>query len=358
MSRDSASKIHIKAFDDLFGGGEADNTNSEELLKDAVEIPLDELHPFKNHPFIVRDDDKLQEMVESIKKVGVLNPAIARKDPNGGYELISGHTRKEAAKRAGLATMPVIVRDYDDDMATIAMVDSNLQREEISISEKARAYAMKYEAMKHQGSSKGGVSLQALSEETGENYKTIQRLITVSKLPDDLLGLIDEKKLGIRQGIDLTELSENEQEMVYQEIIDNNLKISMNQASKLRDLSKDGLFDASSMKETLAETKKPKKTKDDKSKTSTGKRYSSISEEALYECFADAGILSYNNENDRYGIKMGNEWINTGFHCGDCLRVFINGYWVDTCMESSVDREWYLVGTECEGNLENIIAKC
>lgn len=354
MSRDSASKIHIKAFDDLFGGGESDNTNSEELLKDAVEIPLDELHPFKNHPFTVRHDDKLQEMVESIKKVGVLNPGIARKDPNGGYELISGHTRKEASKRAGLTTMPILVRDYDDDLATIAMVDSNLQREEILVSEKVRAYAMKYEAMKHQGNGNGVSSLEVMSEELGEGYKTIQRLIKLDRLSDNLLKMIDDKKLGMTQGLDLTELNDEQQKMVFEQLTDTGTKLSMKQSGMIKALAQADRINEKNISDVIAGASsdfKPKAT-DTKAPTSDKKI-----EKTIYEHFLNAGYLSYNEENDRYGVKKDDKWFVEGLHCGDCLNAFIDGKWVTTSIESDASGNWHLSDTRCAGILENIIVK-
>ena len=352
MSRDSASKIHIKAFDDLFGGGEVDNTNSEELLKDAVEIPLDELHPFKNHPFIVRDDDKLQEMVESIKNVGILNPGIVRKDPNGGYEIISGHTRKEAALRAGLTTMPVIIRDYDDDLATIAMVDSNLQREEIKISEKAKAYAMKYEAMKHQGSN-GGLTLKAMSEETGEGYKSIQRLVKLSSLSDELLKMIDDKKLGVRHGVDLSELSSEEQRIVYQVLSDNEIKMSMNQASDIKEAGKSGTLDEETVKRIL----ESKEMNSEKKQTARIKA-KGITADDIYKYFADTGTLTYNNDHDCYGIKRDGEWFNESLNGGDYVSIFIKGRWIDTRIDKNDEGWWYLAETDIVGTLDNIIVKC
>ncbi|MCR5203125.1 MAG: ParB/RepB/Spo0J family partition protein [Lachnospiraceae bacterium] len=350
MSKNVVSKVKLKGFNDLFGG----NSSSESTeLKDAIEISLDEIHEFKNHPFIVRDDEKLLEMVESIKKVGILNPAIARKDPRGGYELISGHTRKEAAKRAGLTTMPVIVRDYDDDMATIAMVDSNLQREEISVREKARAYAMKYEALKHQDFD-GNRRLDAMSEEMGESNKTVQRIITLNKLSDDLLDLIDKKRLGMRQGLDLTELDEKEQEMVLNEIKESGCKPSMQQSAAIKKLKQDGELEDYRVREILSSEKPVKKEK----LQNHGKL--SIIEKALQEMFSDAGILSYDEESERYRIKKDGEWIRSGLHCGECLMVFLDGLWVRTRIEmawESDGNKWYLVGTKCKGNLENIIVK-
>ncbi len=348
MSRDSASKIHIKAFNDLFGGEEPESVSSEELFKDAVEIPLDELHPFKNHPFTVRDDDKLQEMVESIKKVGVLNPGIARKDPSGGYELISGHTRKEASKRAGLTTMPVIIRDYDDDLATIAMVDSNLQREELLISEKARAYSMKYEAMKHQGIATGVSSLEAMSEELGEGYKTIQRLIKLDRLSDELLRMIDEKKLGLSQGLDLTELNYNQQKMVFDKLYDKGIKLSMKQSARIKELAKASELDDGSIDDVIGGIEPTIKVNGNNSKKI---------EKTIFEHFSDSGYLSYNEDEERYGIKKDEKWMPEGLHSGDCLKAFIDGKWCDTSIESDSSGNWYLSDTRCIGILENIIVK-
>lgn len=175
----SASKIKMKSFDDLFGTNEnleQANANGGEIR----EIPLASLHTFRNHPFQIHED-KLEEMVESVRQYGVLVPGIARMRPQGGYEIIAGHTRKAACELAGLDTMPMFIRNLSDDEATIVMVDSNIQREDIFPSEKARAYSMRYYAMKHQGI-KGdkGSSLDIMSEETGENAKKIQRYIRLA----------------------------------------------------------------------------------------------------------------------------------------------------------------------------------
>lgn len=362
----SAAKIQIKAFDDLFGGSGVEqyragmNRERQAALNDvslntaeAVEIPLDELHPFKNHPFIVRDDEKMVEMVKSIRQVGILNPAIARKDKNGGYELISGHTRKEAARRAGLATMPVIVRDYDDSMSTIAMVDANLQREELFISEKAKAYAMRYEAMKHPGVGTGEKnSLQVMSDETGEGYKTIQRLITIAKLPDELLKLIDEKQLGIRQGMDLVDLKEDEQRQVYHYLTENKIKPTMTQSAELKQLSREGRLSEEEIGKILDTKKAP--TKADNYNPIAQKK-SDTYEDTIYKIFSGTGILSHNEETDGYGIKRDGEWLTARLQAGSGLRVFIGGRWIDTSIERNSDQKWCLTGTGCVGNLENII---
>lgn len=173
--RGSADKIKLSSFDDLFGTQEA-GTGTEQVQ----EIPLCELHEFRGHPFKVLDDEKMQETVESIKNYGVLMPGIARPRAEGGYEIIAGHRRRHGCELAGLSTMPMFVRDYTDDEATIIMVDTNIQREDILPSEKARAYSMKYEAMKHQGKKGAGNSLDEVGEAAGESGKTVQRYIWLS----------------------------------------------------------------------------------------------------------------------------------------------------------------------------------
>lgn len=180
----SASKVKINSFDDLFGASQAP-AGTEQVR----EIPLSELHEFKGHPFKVLDDEKMQETVESIRNYGVLMPGIARPRAGGGYEIIAGHRRKHGCELAGLSTMPMFVRDYSDDEATVIMVDTNIQREDILPSEKARAYAMKYEAMKHQGKKGSGSSLDEVGEAAGESGKTVQRYIWLAEAFAELYGL-------------------------------------------------------------------------------------------------------------------------------------------------------------------------
>ena len=205
--RGSADKIKLSSFDDLFGTQEA-GTGTEQVQ----EIPLCELHEFRGHPFKVVDDEKMQETVESIKNYGVLMPGIARPRAEGGYEIIAGHRRRHGCELAGLSTMPMFVRDYTDDEATIIMVDTNIQREDILPSEKARAYSMKYEAMKHQGKKGTGNSLDEVGEAAGESGKTVQRYIWLSRLSDELLEMVDKKKIGLVQGVDISFLTEQAQE--------------------------------------------------------------------------------------------------------------------------------------------------
>ena len=232
----SASKIKIDSFDDLFGSSLEENSNQAEQV---VEVPLEDLHTFKNHPFRVLDDAKMEETVESIKKYGVLMPGIARPRKEGGYEIIAGHRRKRGSELAGKTTMPVFIRNYTDDEATIIMVDTNIQREDILPSEKAKAYSMKYEAMKHQGKS-GGSTLEAIGELVGESGKTVQRYIRLAQLSDGLLELVDKKKLGFVQGVDLSYLTAEEQNWVFAIVDTQKVNITTTQSAKLKEYAKDG----------------------------------------------------------------------------------------------------------------------
>lgn len=211
--KSSAEKIKLGSFDDLFGG-----TSVEEPTEKIIYVPLTELHTFHDHPFRVLDDEKMEETVESIKQYGVLMPGIARLRKNGGYELIAGHRRKRGSELAGLHEMPIMVRNYTDDEATIIMVDSNIQREDILPSEKAKAYKMKFEALKHQGSKGGKHTYDEVGEAAGDNGKMVQRYIRLAELIPDLLDMVDEKKLGFISGVDISFLSEAEQIMVYQKM--------------------------------------------------------------------------------------------------------------------------------------------
>ena len=222
----SAAKVKLNSFDDLFGT-EQPQTGTEQVQ----EIALSELHEFKGHPFKVLDDEKMQETMESIREHGVLMPGIARPMKDGGYEIIAGHRRRHACEIVGLATMPMFIRDYTDDEATIIMVDSNIQREDILPSEKAKAYRMKYDAMKHQGSKEGGLTLGELGEAAGESAKTVQRYIWISRLSDSLLNMVDAKKIGIMQAVDLSFLSEDAQQWVLVAIQETNVVITTQQSA-------------------------------------------------------------------------------------------------------------------------------
>ena len=249
----SASKVRLNSFDDLFGS--AESTSGEQI----IHAKLEELHTFKGHPFRVLDDEKMEETTESIGKYGVLVPGIVRPRAGGGYEIIAGHRRKRGFERAGLDTMPVIVRNYTDDEATIIMVDSNIQREDILPSEKAKAYAMKYEAMKHQGS-RGGSTLDEVGEAAGESGKTVQRYVWLARLSDELLGMVDAKKIGIAQGVDISFLSEEQQQYVTVILQETGASVSNAQAAKLKEYGKSGGLTLAMVRLILAE-EKPKERK-------------------------------------------------------------------------------------------------
>ena len=278
MSKKSiASNIKFNSLDNLFGNTSTypDISAEDETI---VEVKLSDLHTFRNHPFSVLDDDKMQETVDSIKEHGVLVPGIVRRRAAGGYELISGHRRRRACELAGLETMPVFVRDLTDDEAVIVMVDSNIQREEILPSEKAKAYKMKYEALKHQGKADGkGDSLDQLGEKTGDSRSTIQRYIKIADMNEDLLGLIDDKKMGMSQGVELASLSEEEQEEVYEVAKETSVIPSLAQSSVIKDMSRRGEFSQESVKNILEGKPVPKK--EEKREEKTAKKSEIASEE-------------------------------------------------------------------------------
>ena len=253
--RGSADKIKLSSFDDLFGTQEA-GTGTEQVQ----EIPLCELHEFRGHPFKVVDDEIMQETVESIKNYGVLMPGIARPREEGGYEIIAGHRRRHGCELAGLSTMPMFVRNYTDDEATIIMVDTNIQREDILPSEKARAYSMKYEAMKHQGKKGAGNSLDEVGEAAGESGKTVQRYIWLARLSDELLEMVDKKKIGLVQGVDISFLTEQAQEWVQVIMEETGTNISTVQSAKLKEYGKKGELTMPMVRLILTE-EKPKERK-------------------------------------------------------------------------------------------------
>ena len=230
----SAAKVKLNSFDDLFGSSAGNDQATEQI----IDAKLSDLHTFKDHPFKVLDDEKMEETTESIRQYGVLVPGIARPRAGGGYEIIAGHRRKRGSELAGKDTMPVIVRNYTDDEATIIMVDSNIQREDILPSEKARAYFMKYEAMKHQGRKGSGSSLDEVGEAAGESGKTVQRYIWLSRLSDELLDMVDKKKIGLMQGVELSFLTEQAQEWVQVIIEETGAAISTAQSAKLKEFGR------------------------------------------------------------------------------------------------------------------------
>ena len=210
--------VSLKGADDIFS---TEESRQEQQREQVQQIPIGELFPFKNHPFKVLDDESMQRTVESVEQYGVLSPLIARPRPEGGYEIISGHRRQHAAQLAGLDTLPVIVRNMDDDAAILLMVDSNLQRENILPSERAFAYKMKLEAIKSQGArsdltsgqivQKSKLSIERVAEDAGAGYKTVQRFIRLTNLIPELLDMVDEKKIAFNPAVELSYLDESQQ---------------------------------------------------------------------------------------------------------------------------------------------------
>ena len=232
------------------------------------EIPLSELHPFKNHPFRVVDDEAMQRTVESVAQFGVLAPALARPRPEGGYELVAGHRRMRASELAGLETMPVIVRQMDDDTATIAMVDSNLQRETLLPSERAFAYKMKMEAMKHQGErtdltsgqlgrkSDSKESREIIAEQTGESARQVQRFINLTNLIPELLDMVDRKEIAFNPAVELSFLKKEEQKGFLEAMDYGQSTPSLSQAQRIKKLSQAGMCTQEAMNTIMNEEKK------------------------------------------------------------------------------------------------------
>lgn len=253
--------ISLTSYDDLF---ETDESRAESQLERVQNIPIRELIPFKNHPFKVLDDEAMLRTTESIAEYGVLTPLIARPLDNGGYEIISGHRRAHAAELAGLAEVPVLVRDMDDDAATVLMVDSNLQRENILPSERAFAYKMKLEAMKHQGSRSDltstqlaqKLSVEKVGEEAGVSKDTVRRFIRLTNLVPDLLDLVDCKQISFNPAVELSYLSPEEQETFLQAMDEVQAAPSLSQAQRLKKLAQDGNFTMDAAREIMNEVKK------------------------------------------------------------------------------------------------------
>ena len=232
------------------------------------EIPLSELHPFKNHPFRVVDDEAMQRTVESVAQFGVLAPALARPRSEGGYELVAGHRRMRASELAGLETMPVIIRQMDDDTATIAMVDSNLQRETLLPSERAFAYKMKMEAMKHQGErtdltsgqlgrkSDGKESREIIAEQTGESARQVQRFINLTNLIPELLDMVDRKEIAFNPAVELSFLKKEEQQGFLEAMDYGQSTPSLSQAQRIKKLSQAGICTQEAMNTIMNEEKK------------------------------------------------------------------------------------------------------
>ena len=230
----SASKIRLTNFDDLFQP--TDPTEKQYTENEVAQLPIEQLVTFHNHPYKVLDDDKMQELVSSIKDSGILSPLVVRKIAEAQYEIISGHRRTRAAKLCGLAVVPAIIREMADDEAAIAMVNANQQREQILPSEKAKAYQIKYEAMKHQGQS-GGRSLKKMEEESDDSQMTIHRYLRLNNLTDELLEMVDNGKISFMPAVDLSFLTKEEQQNVYEIIKENRVRITKAQAARLKEAS-------------------------------------------------------------------------------------------------------------------------
>ena len=252
-SKKRATPVSLQPLDALFG-------TNEESINGISEIAIGSLHPFPNHPFQVRDDKKMEELSESIIQYGVLVPGIVRLRESGGYELVAGHRRKRACELAGLEKMPVIIKDLTDDESTVIMVDSNIQREELLISEKAFAYKMKYEAMKHQGKKSGKNTLDEVGEAAGENAKKVQRYIWLARLSEELLEMVDTKRLGFSQGVDISFLTEEAQQWVEVIIEEQGCNVSTAQSGKLKEYGKSGELTLAMVRLILTE-EKPKERK-------------------------------------------------------------------------------------------------
>ena len=244
----SSLNISLKGADDIFS---TEASRQEEKREQVQQIPIAELFPFKKHPFKVLDDETMQRTVESIQQIGVTNPLIARPRPEGGYEIISGHRRQHAAQLAGLDTLPVIVRQMDDDAAILLMVDSNLQRESILPSERAFAYKMKLEALKNQGARSDLTSAQVgqklwsveqIASDAGESKTQIQRFIRLTNLIPEMLDLVDQKKISFNPAVELSYLDEAQQRDFLEAINDTQNFPSLSQAQRLKKLAQEGHF--------------------------------------------------------------------------------------------------------------------
>ena len=258
----SSVNASLSSYDDIFS---TEESRQEEQREQVQQIPIGELFPFKNHPFKVLDDDSMSDTVESVKQYGVLSPLIARPRPKGGYELISGHRRQHAAELAGLETLPVIVRQMDDDAAIILMVDSNLQREHILPSERAFAYKMKLDAMKNQGTRSDLTSTQVVSKlrsneklgaENNQSRETVRRFIRLTNLIPELLDMVDNKTVSFNPAVELSYLSPEQQQEVIRAMDDTQNFPSVSQAKRIKKLAQDGTFTTETVVAIMGEEKK------------------------------------------------------------------------------------------------------
>ena len=264
--KSSARNIELKSVDDLFA---TEESRADAQREKVQEIPLGELHPFRNHPFKVKDDAAMQDTVDSVREYGVLVPAIARPDPDGGYELIAGHRRHHASELAGKETMPVIVRDLDDDAATIIMVDSNLQREELLPSERAFAYKMKLDAMKRQAGRpmkenrdqvghnfSGKRTVELIAENAPDSRNQIQRYIRLTELIPELLDMVDERKIAFNPAVELSYLKKEEHTLLLEAMDSEQATPSLSQAQRLKKFSQQKMLSFDVMRAVMSEEKK------------------------------------------------------------------------------------------------------
>ena len=258
----SSVNASLSSYDDIFS---TEESRQEEQREQVQQIPIGELFPFKNHPFKVLDDDSMSDTVESVKQYGVLSPLIARPRPKGGYEIISGHRRQHAAELAGLETLPVIVRQMDDDAAIILMVDSNLQREHILPSERAFAYKMKLDAMKNQGTRSDLTSTQVVSKlrsneklgaENNQSRETVRRFIRLTNLIPELLDMVDNKTVSFNPAVELSYLSPEQQQEMIRAMDDTQNFPSVSQAKRIKKLAQDGTFTTETVIAIMGEEKK------------------------------------------------------------------------------------------------------
>ena len=261
--KSSAKNGKLTSVDDLFS---TEESRADEQREKVVEIPLSEIHPFEHHPFKVTDDDRMLDMAESIREHGVLVPGLVRPREEGGYEMIAGHRRHRASELAERETMPVIIRDLDDNAATIIMVDSNIQRETLLPSERAWAYRMKLEAMKRQGKRtdltcgqvghKSEKSVMRVADEAGESVKQVQRFIRLTELIPPLLDIVDEKKIAFNPAVELSYLKPDEQTDLLDAMDSEQATPSLSQAQRLKRFSQEGTLTIDMMRAILSEEKK------------------------------------------------------------------------------------------------------
>ena len=261
----NGANISLTPYDDIFSTEETRNNGPNEQIR---EIPLSELFPFKDHPFSVTDDKKMMDMVESVKEFGVMIPIIARPLDDGGYEIVSGHRRKRACELAGIKTIPVLVRDLDNDEATILMVDSNLQqRDEIPPTERGRAYQMKLEALKHQGKrhdltsahdeQKLGWAIEQVADDAGKSRAQVQRYIRLNSLAPELQEMVDEGRLALTPAVELSYLSPSDQRDIAIALEETQNTPSLSQAQRIRKMSESGEATREKLTDIMMEEKKP-----------------------------------------------------------------------------------------------------